>query len=124
MRNLDRNKRKLYVCEVYQGGDRNKQKLYHEPIELYENWQEMSTSAEFMNIGLETFDYARIKTSKNHAQYYHLGDRLYIKVTPPEIHDEFCKTADYEVYQNPIVTLNECSVVLRKLSGRHTNNIY
>jgi len=122
MRNLDRNKRKIYLCNVYQG--ENKMKLYNEPIELYENWQDMSTNSEFMNIGLETFDYARIKTSKSHANYYHLGDRIYIKNTPPVEHDILCKTADYEVYRNPIITLNECSVILRKLSGKNTNNIF
>lgn len=121
MKTLHRNKRKIYVCELY---EENGHKRYKEPIELYENWQMTNHSAEFMNLGLEAFNYGRIKTSVEHSKYYHLGDRLYIGVEPPTTHDIMCKTANYEVYNDPIVTLNECSVILHRLSGRSGNSVY
>lgn len=121
MKTLHRNKRKLYLCQLYNDDNRKK---YKEPIELLENWQVTNTDAEFMNLGLEAYDYVRIRTSVDHGKYYHLGDRCYINVALPEKHDTLCKTADYEVYKDPIITLNECTVLLKKLSGRNSNNIY
>lgn len=143
MKTLHRNKRKLYLCVAYEDNGRRK---FHEPIELYENWNITNTDAEFMNIGLELFNYARIRTSVDHADYYHVGDRVYLFTTPPSIstqqeqettpdtepstepistYDEYCTTADYQVYKDPIITLNECTVWLQKVSGRNGNsNIY
>ncbi len=122
MKTLHRNKRKLYLCKAYEDNGRRK---FHEPIELYENWNVTNTDGEFMNIGLELFNYARIRTSVEHADYYHVGDKLYLFVEPPTTHDEFCTTADYQVYKDPIITLNECTVWLQKLSGKNGNyNIY
>ena len=150
MKTLHRNKRKLYLCKAYEENGRRK---FQEPIELYENWNVINTDAEFMNIGLELFNYARIRTSVDHANYYHVGDRVYLFTTPPSIstqqeqettpsttpstepsttpstepistYDEYCTTADYQVYKDPIITLNECTVWLQKISGRNANNIY
>lgn len=175
MKTLHRNKRKLYLCKAYEDNGRRK---FHEPIELYENWNVTNTDGEFMNIGLELFNYARIRTSVEHADYYHVGDRVYLFTVPPvlpshetttepvttgegtnetgentslgneevqtpteqeggetteptneetptseeEQFDEYCLTADYQVYKDPITTLNECTVWLQKLSGKNGNN--
>ena len=122
MKTMHRNKRKLYLCKAY---TENGRRRYEEPIELYENWQITNTDAEFMNLGLEMFNFARIRTSKEHSDYYHVGDRVYLFITPPKEHDNTCMTADYQVYKDPITTLNECTVWLQKLSGRNSNdNIY
>ena len=121
MKTLHRNKRKLYLCELY---EENGLKKYKEPVELRENWQVTSSDVEFKNLGLDSYDYVRIKTSVSHSSYYHLGDRLYISVTPPEKHDVMCKTADYEVYKDPVVTLNECEVLLKRLSGKNAKSIF
>lgn len=121
MRTLHRNKRKLYLCEVYED---NGLKKYKEPIELKENWQITSTDVEFKNLGFDSYDYIRIKTNASHSTYYHLGDRLYINVNIPEEHDVLCKNADYEVYKDPVVTLNECEVLLKRLSGRNAKSIF
>lgn len=121
MKTLHRNKRTIYLCQVYQEGNLKK---YKEPIELKENWQITNTYSDFKNIGLDSYDYARIRTSVDHSKYYHLGDRIYIMVTPPDEHDSMCKTADYEVYKNPIPSINECEIFLKRLSGRNSNSIF
>lgn len=115
MRTLHRNKRPLYLCQKYKSGDLV---LYKEPIKLYENYQVTSSEADLISMGIESYIYIRIKTDLDHRKYYHLGDRVYINVEPPETHDALCKTADYEVCVTPIPTLNECEVLLKKLSGR------
>lgn len=124
MKTLHRNKRKLYLCKAYLDETTGRRK-FEAPIEIYENWQVTNTDAEFLNIGLELFNYARIRTSIEHADYYHVGDKLYLFTTPPSTPDEYCTTADYQVYKDPIITLNECTVWLQKLSGKNgRDNIY
>lgn len=123
MKTLHRNKRKLYLCKAYYDETTGRKK-FEAPIEIYENWQITNTDAEFMNIGLELFDYGRIRTSLEHKDYYHVGDRVYLFTTPPDELDEFATTADYQVYKDPIITLNECTIWLQKLSGRNGDKIY
>lgn len=131
MKTLHRNKRKLYLCKAYFDETTGRRK-FEAPIEIYENWQVTNTDAEFLNIGLELFNYARIRTSIEHADYYHVGDKLYLFTKPSKLptkedptFDEFATTADYQVYKDPIITLNEVTVWLQKLSGHNKNdNIY
>lgn len=115
---LVRNRRKIYVCEAYFTGDKNNIKQYKKPIELYENFQVTHGTADFERFGLDAYQYIRIKTEAHHAKYYHLGDAVYVNVTPPNTHDDFCKTADYVVQEDPIVTFNHCEILLRRRSGR------
>lgn len=112
---LRRNKRVLYVCQMYQDG---KLKKYKEPIKLKENWQITNSQADILNLGMDSYQFIRIKTSINHIGYYHLGDRVYIDIEPPIEHDPLCKTANYEVYKDPAKSLNECEIMLKRLSGK------
>lgn len=122
MRNLLRNRRKLYICELY---EENGIRKYKEPVELKVNWQMTNNSAEFGSPGQEIYDHVRIKTHAKNAKYYHFGDRAYVFTEVPSEYDILAKEADYEVMADPIVTLNECHVMLKKLSGRNASkNIY
>ena len=116
MRSLLRNKRKLYLCQLYKDGNIKK---YHEPIELYDNYQVTNSDSDLAILGLESYNYLKIKTDLSKVDLYHIGDRAYVNVKPPEEHDVLCKTADYEVYKEPVVMLNQIEVVLKKLSGRN-----
>lgn len=115
MHTLLRNKRKLYVCTKT---ETNGIKTYSEPIKLYENYRITNSKADLETFGLDSYQYIRIKTDNSHAQYYHLGDRVYINTIPPEEHDSLCKNADYEVIQDPVQTLNELEVMLKRRSGK------
>ena len=122
MKQLHRNRRKIYMCKAYRDGSLVK---YEEPVLLKENWQLINTSTEVKQVGLEVYDGIRIKTSPSHAKYYHVGDRAYVFVDIPEQHDENCRDADYVVDADPLVTLNECHVLLKKRSGKNgSKNIY
>ena len=115
MKTLHRNKRRIYVCEMYPDG---KLKKYKQPVELFENYQVSTSDTDLLSLGMESYSYLRIKADINHYKYYHVGDRVYVTVEPPEEYDEYCTTADYEVYKVPLPTFNECEVMLKKLSGR------
>lgn len=112
---LLRNKRPIYVCNAYFV---NELKKFSEPIKLYENCQTTSGLADIERFGLEAYQYMRIKTTNQNGLNYHIGDAVYVNVEPPEIHDPICKTADYEVAEDPLVTLNFTEVLLRRRSGR------
>lgn len=112
---LNRNKRKIYVCNKIQNNDL---KTYAEPIMLYENYVVTNTEADLKSFGMDAYMYLRIHTNKSHKNYYHLGDRVYVDVIPPKTHDNLCKTADYEVYKDPIVSLNSLTVLLKRRSGK------
>ena len=123
MKTLHRNKRKITICKLL-GPNEKQVRTYDKPIVLLENWQVINASSEFKSVGQEVYDSVRIKTSADHAKYYHFGDRAYIDIEAPEEYDMYCETADYEVVADPIVTLNECNVLLKKLSGRNGRNVY
>lgn len=112
---LNRNKRKIYVCKKVPDG---KIKKYEQPIELYEDYAITNTEADLEVFGMDAYMYIRIHANKSHKDYYHLGDRVYINVTPPEEHDELCETADYEVYKDPVLSLNSITVLLKRRSGK------
>lgn len=115
MISLLRNKRPLYVCRVHL---ENHTKIYDAPILLYENYQIPNTEADLQSFGMESYQYIRIKTNVSNKDHYHLGDRAYIGIEPPQEHDTLCKTANYEVYKEPVPSLNELEVVFRRLSGK------
>lgn len=112
---LNRNKRKIYVCKKIQNGDL---KTYEEPVMLYEDYAVTNTEADLKSFGMDAYMYLRIHTNITHKDYYHLGDRVYVNVTIPEEHDTLCKTADYEVYKDPVVSLNSVTVLLKRRSGK------
>lgn len=115
MLSLLRNKRKIYVCKAIRQNNITK---YEEPIKLYENYHVTNNDADLEVFGMDAYQMVRIKTDAERAKYYHLGDAVYINIEPPEEHDEMCKTADYEVCKEPVVTFNIVEVLLRRRSGR------
>ena len=113
MRNLRRNKRPLYLCQKYQDGLLKK---YREPILKWENYVPTNSDGDLISIGMEYPMYLRIKTSVDNKDLYHAGDRLYIYKDKPNTHDVLCENADYEVYKDPMLYINEMEVMLRRLS--------
>lgn len=114
MRNLQRNKRTLYLCQKYQDGYLDK---YREPLELKENYMPTNSDGDLISIGMEYPMYLRIKTSISEKDLFHPKDRLYVYKTPPVERDILCEEADYEVYKEPMLFINEMEVMLRRLSS-------
>ena len=89
MISLSRNKRPIYVCPITIN---NSIATYGSPQKLYENYQITNTQADMKTFGLDAYKYIRIKTNASHLKYYHLGDRVYINNTPPEMRILYVKT--------------------------------
>lgn len=114
MRNLRRNKKVLYLCQSYPDGSIKK---FKEPVKLFENYVPTNSESDLISMGMEYPMYLRIKPNITESSYFHAGDRAYVYVTPPEVHDPLCKKADYEVESEPMLYLNSMEVVLHKLSS-------
>lgn len=114
MRNLRRNKRKLYLCQKYEDNGIIK---FKEPIELYENYIPTNSQGDLISIGMNYPMYLRIKTNIDEKDLFHAKDRLFVYKDIPEKHDVMCREADYEVHGKPMLFINEMEVILHKLSG-------
>lgn len=113
MRTLLRNKRKIYLCQQYQENDRM---VFDEPIELFENYLPTNSDGDLIAIGLNYPKYLRIKTDIKEKDLFHAKDRVFVYKEPPEVHSKLCKEADYEVYKQPSLFINEMEVILYRLS--------
>lgn len=119
MRNLRRNKKKLYLCQIY---EKNGLNLFKEPIPLYEDYQPTNSSGDLISIGMSYPLFLRIKTNISEKDIFHPNDRLYIYKDIPKTHDPLCKDADYEVYKQPLFYINEGDIMLKRLSSDWDEN--
>ena len=109
---LKRNKRLFYLCKKIENSTK-----FEKPIECKLNYEPTNTVAERLTLGEDYSMYLRIKCTPKEASQFKNGDKCYVYVLPPEEHDDLCKNADYIVEGNPLNTLNQSEINLRKLSG-------
>ena len=112
MVSLVRNKRKFYLCKKTVDDIK-----FEKPKKKILNYQPISSVGEMLTLGEEYSMYLRIKCSPSEAADFKDKDRCYIYKQPPAQHNPLCDEADYVVDGEPIITLNEAQITLRKLSG-------
>lgn len=112
MISLVRNKRKFYLCKKVADDI-----SFEKPKLKNLNFQPISSVGEMLTLGEEYSMYLRIKCNPNEASDFSDKDRCYVYKKPPLVHDEICDDADYVVDGEPVITLNEAEITLRKLSG-------
>lgn len=110
MVNLTRNKRIIYLCKKKENSLE-----FNEPIALKVNYRPTYTSSDALALGNNYNIYQTIKCTPKIAQNFRYNDRIYMN--EPENFNPSCNDADYYVYGNPLVTLNEAEITIRKLSG-------
>lgn len=114
MRNLRRNKRKLYLCQKYEENGITK---YKEPILIYENYLPTNSEGDMIALGKDYPMLLRIKPEITKKDLFHEGDRFYIFVEPPKEHDVMCKNADYEIINKPMIHIDSMECMLYRRSG-------
>ena len=116
MNSLMRNKRPLYLCKKYIDEDVNVIK-YKAPKEIIIDWQPISSDGQTLVVGIEYSEFIRVKGTADEVSIFNNKDRIYISSKPKESEfDGMCNDAEYEVSNNPVVTLNDGEVMLRRLS--------
>ena len=114
LRNLRRNKRKLYLCQKY---IENGKDFFHEPVLIHENYLPTNSEGDLISIGMDYPMYLRMKPEISEKDLFHEGDRFYIFIEPPKEHDIICKNADYEIYKKPMIHIDSLEVLLKRRSG-------
>ena len=66
--------------------------------------------------------YLRMKPEISERDLFHEGDRFYIFVEPPTVHDKICKNADYEIYKKPMIHIDSMEIMLKRRSGVRSDN--
>lgn len=115
MTSLLRNKRKLYLCKKYIDNNITK---YKKPELIETNYQPTNSEGEIIVLGAEYTEYLKIKDIAKIGEKFNNGDKCYVYVNPPEEVDDLCKNADFIVSGEPLITLNECDITLRRLTGK------
>ena len=103
LRNLRRNKRKLYLCQKYV---ENGKDFFQEPVLIHENYLPTNSEGDLISIGMDYPMYLRMKPEISEKDLFHEGDRFYIYTIPPTEHDKICKNADYEIYKKPMIHID------------------
>lgn len=112
MINLKRNKRPIYLCNKIQNAT-----TFKKPFKMFVNYRPTNTVGEMLTMGQDYSMYLKIKCEVEQGIKFQNGDKVYVNVKPPKIHDKLCKDADYIVEGSPMCTFNEAEIKLRKLSG-------
>lgn len=112
MNSLVRNKRSFYLCKKIADTI-----TFDKPKIKRLNYQPVNSVGEMLTLGEEYSMYLKIKCSPKEAEDFNDKDRCFIYKKPPEEHNPLCEDADYIVDGEPIITLNEAEISLRKLSG-------
>lgn len=114
MRTLERNKSLLYLCKKYEDGELIK---YKKPEPYYENYTPTNTESDLIGIGMTYPMYLRIKSDIINKDRYKPGDKVYVYVVPPEEYDELAEDCDYIVDEEPLKTINQVEIRLKRLSS-------
>lgn len=111
MRTLERDKKPLYVCTKIKDSDPVQ---FEEPFLVKLNVVATTSEADIVAFGDSYKEYRRAKISIKDMDKFHEGDRAYIYVRPPEIHDVLCETADFEI-TSISDSVSEVSVLFKRL---------
>ena len=112
MINLKRNKRGLYLCKRIENSTK-----FDKPIRKNLNYVPTNSVGEIISLGENFSEYLKISCTPKEAEDFKQGDKCYIYTNPPRKHDFLCYDADYIVETNPMYTINEAQIQLRRLSG-------
>ena len=110
MISMTRNKRTIYLCKKQENSLE-----FAQPIELKVNYRPTYSSNDVLALGNNYTLYQTIKCTPKMAKNFSFNDRIYIN--EPKDFDASCNDADFYVYGEPLITLNEAEITIRKLSG-------
>lgn len=117
---LRRNKRVFYWCKRYIDSETNVTK-YKKPVKMNLNYQPTNSDSQVLALGTEYSKYLKVTGTAEQIRKFRNKDRCYVYISPPRSYNEMCDDADYEVSGDPLITLNEGELMLKKLSGDDEN---
>lgn len=110
MVNLTRNKRTIYLCKKKENSIE-----FEKPIEIKINRMPTYSSSDTIALGINARMYQTIKCTPKVASNFSNSDRVYLQ-KPVNFRSD-CNDADYFIYGDPMITLNEAEITMRKMNG-------
>lgn len=114
---LKRNKRKFYLCKKIEDSIK-----FENPKVKVLNYEPVSSVGEMLTLGQEFAMYLKITCTPKEAEDFSDRDRCFIYKKLPTVFNDLCDDADYYVDGEPVITLNEAVINLKKLSGGQYEN--
>lgn len=114
MVNMTRNKKTIYLCKK-----KSNSIEFDKPKEIKVNCMPTYSSGDLLALGRNATMYQTIKCTPKIAKEFTNSDRIYMK-KPINFRSD-CNDADYYVYGNPIILINEAEVSIRKMNGEIEN---
>lgn len=118
MRTLERDKKPLYICTKIKDSEPVQ---FKEPFGIKLNVVATTSEADIVAFGDAYKQYRRAKISIRDLDKFHEGDRAYIYVTPPEVHDILCDGADFEI-TSISDSVSEVSILFKRLQIGNQEN--
>lgn len=117
MINMTRNKRTIYLCKKKPNSIE-----FEKPKEIKVNCMPTYSSSDLLALGRNAMMYQTIKCTPKVAKEFSNTDRIYFK-KPIDFKSD-CNDADYYVYGDPIISINEGEVTIRKMNGEIEDGDY
>lgn len=113
MRTLNRNQRKIGLCQRYtvDGID-----LYHSPIFLYLNYRKTNGGVDVTSFGATYNGYIRMVTTPEIGRQFTPLDKVYIEAPVEDEFDGSAQQADYQVL-NVTFGLNQAEILVGRLQN-------
>lgn len=111
MRTLTRDKKALFICKKI---PESEPEQFETPVMRKLNVVSTSSEADIVAFGESYKEYRRAKISVEDIGLFHEGDRAYIYVEPPDVHDVLCETADFEII-SVLDSVSQASILFKRL---------
>ena len=113
MRTLKRDKRPLYLCKKIKDSEPQQ---FEKPLCLRLNTVATSSGASLQTFGENYREYRKATMDLDTLKEFHEGDRCYILVDKPSIHDPLCGDCDFIVH-SVSDSISEGVVVFKRLQN-------
>lgn len=117
MVNMTRNKKTIYLCKK-----KSNSIEFDKPKAIKVNCMPTYSSSDTLALGVNAMIYQTIKCTPKIAKEFSNSDRIYLK--KPQDFDGSCNDADFYVYGEPMIFINQGEVTIRKMNGEIEDGNY
>lgn len=111
MRTLTRDMKPVFLCKKIPNSEPT---MFEEPIKYMLNTVATTTETDLVAFGEAYKEYRRAKVTISQIVNFNEGDRVYINVAPPVIHDPLCNGCDFQI-KSVSDSVSQGSILFKRL---------
>lgn len=111
MRTLTRDKKPLYICKRVINSE---PRQFEQPKKVELNIVTTNSQLDVASLGNQYKEYRKATISIKDIDKYNEGDRAYIYVEPPLMHDLLCETCDFEIVSISC-SISQATILFKRL---------